>query len=189
MHEAFFILWLKRFKYIINNASKWQDLIYIQQWMLYNTIYQNKGPHLNIVEWFYIHKEASCNNQLSDKKSIFPNTIFCTILKMGTQLTYPHSLLTTPTLPFNHLPYLFPFNSLCHSRYTKQLRTVVSVWLSAVLKLYLSYTIQFMYSHSLHKQHYLYKKLNIYNCIPNTQKHVIHLCTTPHTKSTPCTPY
>ena len=56
--------------------------MYIQQSVLYNTMYKNKGPHLNSVEGFHIHKEVSSNSQLNDKQSIFPNKIFVAILKM-----------------------------------------------------------------------------------------------------------
>jgi hypothetical protein len=42
---------------------------------------QTKGPHLNTLERFYIHKEAALNNHLNDH-TITPNKIFDTILKM-----------------------------------------------------------------------------------------------------------
>jgi len=38
--------------------------------------YQKKGPHLNNIECFYIHKEAATDSQLNDKQTIFPNKIF-----------------------------------------------------------------------------------------------------------------
>ena len=44
--------------------------------------HHKKGPHLNIMEHFYIHKEAATDNQLNDKQSIFPNKIFDTILNI-----------------------------------------------------------------------------------------------------------
>jgi len=34
-----------------------------------------KGPHLNTVGSFYIHKEVATDKQLSDKQTIFPNKI------------------------------------------------------------------------------------------------------------------
>jgi len=37
--------------------------------------------HLNTMERFYVHKEASIDNRLNDKHTIFPNIIFDTILK------------------------------------------------------------------------------------------------------------
>ena len=45
--------------------------------------FQKKGPHLNIMERFYIHKEATSDNQLNDKH-IFPNITFDIILKNDT---------------------------------------------------------------------------------------------------------
>jgi hypothetical protein len=46
--------------------------------------YQRKGPHLNIVEWFYNHKEASSYNQLNEEQTIFPNKTFDSILNIET---------------------------------------------------------------------------------------------------------
>jgi hypothetical protein len=46
--------------------------------------YQKKGPHLNTIERFYIHKEAANDNQLNDKQTIFPNKIFDAFLNIGT---------------------------------------------------------------------------------------------------------
>jgi hypothetical protein len=43
---------------------------------------QRKGPHLNTLERFYIHKEASLNNHLNDDHTIAPNKVFDMILKM-----------------------------------------------------------------------------------------------------------
>jgi hypothetical protein len=51
--------------------------------------YQKKGQCLNTIERFYIHKETSSNNQLNAKQTIFPNIIFCTILKIGTSYLIP----------------------------------------------------------------------------------------------------
>ena len=45
--------------------------------------YQKKGPHINNVERFYIHKEAAFENQLNDKQTIFPNKILDAILNIG----------------------------------------------------------------------------------------------------------
>ena len=42
---------------------------------------QNKGSHLNTVERFYIYTEHLDNNHLNDDHTIFPNTIFETLLK------------------------------------------------------------------------------------------------------------
>ena len=44
--------------------------------------YQKKGPHLNSVERFYIHKEAAAYKQLNGKQTIFPNKIFDAILNI-----------------------------------------------------------------------------------------------------------
>jgi hypothetical protein len=45
--------------------------------------FQKKGPHLSTMERFYIHKEATSDNQLNDKH-IFPNITFDIIPKMTT---------------------------------------------------------------------------------------------------------
>ena len=42
---------------------------------------QKKGPHLNTIERFHIHKEFTENNHLSDPQTILPNAIFDTLLK------------------------------------------------------------------------------------------------------------
>ena len=42
---------------------------------------QKNGPHLNTIEWFYIHNTN--DNQLNDKQQIFPNKIFDAILNIG----------------------------------------------------------------------------------------------------------
>jgi hypothetical protein len=46
--------------------------------------YQKKGPHLNIIECIYTHKEATTDNQLNDKQTIFPSKIFDAILNIKT---------------------------------------------------------------------------------------------------------
>jgi hypothetical protein len=43
---------------------------------------QRKGPHLNTLERFYIHKEASLNNHLNDDHTVISNSVFDTIVKM-----------------------------------------------------------------------------------------------------------
>ena len=43
--------------------------------------WQNKGPHLITIERFYIYAEHLDNNHLNDDHTIFPNTIFETLLK------------------------------------------------------------------------------------------------------------
>jgi hypothetical protein len=40
-----------------------------------------KGPHLNTMERFHIHTEATDNNHLNDDHTIFPNAIFDTLLR------------------------------------------------------------------------------------------------------------
>ena len=42
--------------------------------------FQHKRTHMNTLERYYIHKETAHNNQLNDKHTIFPNTIFDTLL-------------------------------------------------------------------------------------------------------------
>ena len=42
---------------------------------------QNKGAHLNTLEWIYIYAEYTKNNHLNDDSTIFPNKIFDTLLK------------------------------------------------------------------------------------------------------------
>ena len=49
--------------------------------------YQKKGPHLNTMERFYVHKQAAADNQLNDKQNIFPDRIFDAILNTGTPST------------------------------------------------------------------------------------------------------
>jgi hypothetical protein len=43
--------------------------------------FQKKGPHLNTIEWFHIHKEAAANNHLNGDYTISNNRIFDTILR------------------------------------------------------------------------------------------------------------
>jgi hypothetical protein len=52
--------------------------------------HQRKGPHLNTMERFYIHKEATRDNHLNDDHTVLPNKICEAIQK-----------ITTP--PTNHL--------------------------------------------------------------------------------------
>ena len=47
-------------------------------------LYYKKGPLLNTIECFYIHKEVATDNQLNDKQTIFPNKIFDAILNIET---------------------------------------------------------------------------------------------------------
>jgi len=44
--------------------------------------FHKKGPHLNTLERFHIHKEASSHNHLNDEHTITPNRIFDTILNI-----------------------------------------------------------------------------------------------------------
>ena len=46
--------------------------------------YQKKGPHLNTIEPFYIHKEAAIDNQLNHAQKIFRNKIFDALLNIDT---------------------------------------------------------------------------------------------------------
>ena len=54
--------------------------------------YQEKGPHLNTIERFYIHTQASSENQFNDKWTLFPTKIFDSILKIWNIISYdePH---------------------------------------------------------------------------------------------------
>jgi hypothetical protein len=45
--------------------------------------YQKKGPHLNTIEWHFIHKENTNDNELKDKQTIFSNKIFDAVLNIG----------------------------------------------------------------------------------------------------------
>jgi hypothetical protein len=43
--------------------------------------FHKKGPHLNNIEQFHIHKEAASHIHLNDEHTITPNRIFDTVLK------------------------------------------------------------------------------------------------------------
>jgi hypothetical protein len=45
--------------------------------------YLKTGTHLNTTETFYIYKEASSEDQLNDKHTIFPKVILDAIIKIG----------------------------------------------------------------------------------------------------------
>ena len=47
--------------------------------------FHKKGPHLNTLERFHIHKEAATYNHLNDEHTVTHNPIFDTILNL---LTY-----------------------------------------------------------------------------------------------------
>jgi len=38
--------------------------------------FQKKGPHLNTIERFHIHKDAAANIHLNDEHTVTPNRIF-----------------------------------------------------------------------------------------------------------------
>jgi hypothetical protein len=42
--------------------------------------FQHKSTHMNTLERYHIHRETANNNQLNDKHTVFPNTIFDTLL-------------------------------------------------------------------------------------------------------------
>jgi len=42
--------------------------------------FHKKGPHLNTLKQFHIHKEAASHNHLNDEHTVTPNQIFDTIL-------------------------------------------------------------------------------------------------------------
>jgi len=44
--------------------------------------HQNKAPHFNTIEHFYVHTQAISNNHFSDNQTIYPNRIFDTIRKI-----------------------------------------------------------------------------------------------------------
>ena len=43
--------------------------------------FQDKGTHLNIIEWFFIYAEFLKNSHLNDEHCISPNKIFDALLK------------------------------------------------------------------------------------------------------------
>jgi len=45
--------------------------------------YQKKGPHLNTIECYFIHKGNTSDNELKYKQTVFPNKIFDAILNIG----------------------------------------------------------------------------------------------------------
>jgi hypothetical protein len=63
---------------------------------------QRRGPHLNTLERFYIHKEASLNNHLNDDHTVIPNRVFDTILKM--QHHHHHRQTIQETEPKTPIP-------------------------------------------------------------------------------------
>jgi hypothetical protein len=42
-----------------------------------------KRPIFKHIEWYFIHKENTNDNELKDKQTIFPNKIFDAILNIG----------------------------------------------------------------------------------------------------------
>jgi len=44
--------------------------------------FHKKGPHLNTIERFHIHKEAASHNHLNDEHTITPNRLFDSILNI-----------------------------------------------------------------------------------------------------------
>jgi len=57
--------------------------------------YQKKGPHLQTIEGFYIHREAENDNQLNDKQSfpikfLTPSQTFENSYPLHTQFTIPY---------------------------------------------------------------------------------------------------
>jgi hypothetical protein len=52
-----------------------QDVMQIVQ-------FHKKGPHLNTIERFHIHKEAASHNHLNDEHTITPIPLFDTILNI-----------------------------------------------------------------------------------------------------------
>jgi len=52
-----------------------QDVMQIVQ-------FHKKGPHLNTIERFHIHKEAASHNHLNVEHMIIPNRLFETILNI-----------------------------------------------------------------------------------------------------------
>jgi hypothetical protein len=67
-------------QHLIEHTHTFGPIVDIMQ-ILY---YQKKGPHLNTIERFYIHKEAANDNQFNDAQKIFRNKIFDAILNIKT---------------------------------------------------------------------------------------------------------
>jgi len=40
--------------------------------------HHKKGPHVDTIEHFYIHTQATSNNHHNDNQTIYPNRIFYT---------------------------------------------------------------------------------------------------------------
>lgn len=72
--------------------------------------HQKKGPHLNIIERFYIHREATSSYSLNDNQTIYHNRIFDTILKIIQKYSLPTLLPPHPSPPL-HLHELQPINT------------------------------------------------------------------------------
>jgi len=49
--------------------------------------HQKKGAHLNTMERFHINIEHAAGNHLSHERTIFPNKVFNTLIKLNTSHT------------------------------------------------------------------------------------------------------
>ena len=77
--------------------------------------FQKNGTHLNTIKIFYIHKEASFDNQLNYKHTTFPNIIFDTILKIKKAFDY---LLINALLILQFLPNTLQLPNFTGPHYT-----------------------------------------------------------------------
>jgi hypothetical protein len=90
--------------------------------------YHNKGPHLNTLDKFHIHREAQNQIHLNDEHTIFPNPIFEVIarpihpspLQTVSQLrpllptpAFPHA---SPIKPTRHKPTQIPYSPDNHTQ-------------------------------------------------------------------------
>ena len=65
--------------------------------------YHRKGAHLDTLEKFHIHAEATTNNHLNDNHTTFPNAIFDTLAKNKySHKNPPHPQPTYRTLGLHH---------------------------------------------------------------------------------------
>jgi len=93
-----------------------------------------------------MQKEASSDNQLNDKQTIFPNIVFDTILK-NRNVTYvplPPPPNSPPLPPYLHVPTIphIPFNSLPASTQTEERRAAITAQLLFPHKQYFTLHIQ-----------------------------------------------
>jgi len=88
---SFFLVLLER--YLLENNHSVGTIESITD-VLYTT---NKGRLLDTVERFYIYKETCINNQINDKNTAKPNTIFEKIIREDTSRAHTIGLTTYPS--------------------------------------------------------------------------------------------